>query len=121
MSAGTQYFLPCSMRMQCMPTLMWLSRCERIPQFLHTRAEAGASPLRSLKPGASPRCGCKGRLACAAGLGRALDPGADEDDVVAGTRLELPLWMVRNMAKRGFVSLQCAPPPLHLLALELFC
>jgi hypothetical protein len=43
----------------------------------------------------------------AAGLGRALDPGADEDDVAAGTRLELPLWMVHNLAVRGFVSLQC--------------
>ena len=43
----------------------------------------------------------------AAGLGRALDPGADEDDVAGGTRLELPLWMVHNLAVRGFVSLQC--------------
>lgn len=39
------------------------------------------------------------------GLGGALDPGADEVDVGVGARLELPLWLVRNLATRGFVSL----------------
>lgn len=38
-----------------------------------------------------------------------MDPGADEDDVAVGTRLELPLWLVHNLAVRGFVSLRCAP------------
>lgn len=34
--------------------------------------------------------------------------------MVAGTKLDLPLWMVRNLAERGFISLQCVAffPPL---------
>ena len=47
-----------------------------------------------------------------AGVGRALDPGADTDDVAAGTRLDLPLWLLRNIANRNMVELQCAPAPL---------
>lgn len=42
----------------------------------------------------------------AAGLGRALDPGADADDIASGTRQDLPLWLVRNIANRNMVELQ---------------
>lgn len=39
------------------------------------------------------------------GLGRALDPGADSDDIINGTQLDLPLWMIREVAKRHMVDL----------------
>lgn len=34
------------------------------------------------------------------GVGKVLDPGADLDDLAAGTKVELPLWMVQVMARR---------------------
>lgn len=38
------------------------------------------------------------------GVGRVLDPGADLDDLVPGTRVELPLWMVQVMAQRHLLE-----------------
>lgn len=39
------------------------------------------------------------------GLGRALDPGADTDDIAAGTQVDLPLWLIRSIVNRHMVDL----------------
>ncbi|GJP55058.1 hypothetical protein CLOM_g14046 [Closterium sp. NIES-68] len=40
----------------------------------------------------------------ATGVGRALDPSTDADDLAAGAKVDLPLWMVPHLAKRNMVS-----------------
>mmetsp|Transcript_344 Transcript_344/g.590 ORF Transcript_344/g.590 Transcript_344/m.590 type:complete len:197 (-) Transcript_344:655-1245(-) len=40
------------------------------------------------------------------GLGRALDPSCDDDDLKAGSEVELPFWLVRDLSLRGIVSLK---------------
>jgi GINS complex subunit 3 len=40
------------------------------------------------------------------GLGRAIDPSCDDDDLKTGSEVELPFWLLRDLAIRGFVSLQ---------------
>lgn len=40
-----------------------------------------------------------------AGLGRALDPASDLDDVVAGATVDIPLWMAHNLAARKLIHL----------------
>ncbi len=49
---------------------------------------------------------CAGPLS---GLGRALDPASDAEDVAQGADVDLPLWMVQNLAARQMVTLRCCP------------
>ncbi len=44
-----------------------------------------------------------------AGLGRALDPASDAEDVAANADVDMPLWMVRNLAARQMVTLRRVP------------
>ena len=44
-----------------------------------------------------------------AGLGRALDPASDAEDVASGADVDLPLWMIRNLAARQMVTLRHVP------------
>ena len=60
------------------------------------------------------------RAGLPSGLGRALDPASDAEDVAQGADVDLPLWMVQNLAARQMVTLRCFSPmalrlvPLHL-------
>ncbi|CAI7862261.1 unnamed protein product [Closterium sp. NIES-53] len=40
----------------------------------------------------------------ATGVGRALDPSTDADDLAVGAKVDLPVWMVPALAKRNMVS-----------------
>uniref|UniRef100_A0A7S0RJI9 DNA replication complex GINS protein PSF3 n=1 Tax=Pyramimonas obovata TaxID=1411642 RepID=A0A7S0RJI9_9CHLO len=39
-------------------------------------------------------------------LGRALDPSCDDDDLKSGSEVELPFWLVKDLASRGMVLLK---------------
>lgn len=39
------------------------------------------------------------------GLGRALDPSCDDDDLKEESNVELPFWVVKDLAARGFVGI----------------
>ncbi len=43
-----------------------------------------------------------------AGVGRALDPSSGKEDVAAGARMDLPLWMLPMLVERDVVSVRCA-------------
>ena len=45
------------------------------------------------------------------GLGRALDPASDAQDVAQGADVDLPLWMIQNLAARQMVTLRWCPAP----------
>mmetsp|Transcript_17788 Transcript_17788/g.24598 ORF Transcript_17788/g.24598 Transcript_17788/m.24598 type:complete len:184 (-) Transcript_17788:152-703(-) len=51
------------------------------------------------KVGVNFKVGCTG-------LGRALDPSCDDDDLKEGAELELPFWLTKELATRGMLQLK---------------
>eukprot|EP00850_Spirogloea_muscicola_P012634 SM000082S22876 [mRNA] locus=s82:387695:389153:+ [translate_table: standard] len=42
----------------------------------------------------------------ATGIGRALDPSCDDDDLKKGAQVDLPLWMVQPLAGRNMIDVR---------------
>ncbi|KAK3284699.1 hypothetical protein CYMTET_7659 [Cymbomonas tetramitiformis] len=40
------------------------------------------------------------------GLGRAFDPSCDDEDLKEGAKLEIPLWLTKDLASRGMIKVE---------------